>query len=160
MRSSLWVPPVKDPHDRSADPIKSLRERFLVGEDPPGDLRAVEHGERKGRMHGWILGYETRGVDKCHSSSIHAKSTRSHPRRMRKKKGRPDIRERFGFAVKTRRESLGLTREDLAETARIHRTHLSDVERGTGNLSLVNIGRLADAPHMKLSELFATVEQE
>jgi transcriptional regulator with XRE-family HTH domain len=79
---------------------------------------------------------------------------------MRKKKGRPDIRERFGFAVKTRRESLGLTQEDLAETARIHRTYLSDVERGTRNLSLVNIERLADALHMKLSELFATVEQE
>lgn len=78
---------------------------------------------------------------------------------MGKKTGRADIRERFGFAVKARRESLGLTQEDLAERARIHRTYLSDVERGTRNLSLVNIERLAEALQMKISELFATVEQ-
>ena len=79
---------------------------------------------------------------------------------MGKKKGRADIRERFGFAVKTRREALGLTQEDLAEKARIHRTYLSDVERGTRNLALVNIERLAAALAMSLAELFAAVERE
>lgn len=33
-----------------------------------------------------------------------------------------DIRERFGFAVKARREDLGITQEDLADKAGIHRT--------------------------------------
>ncbi len=79
---------------------------------------------------------------------------------MEKKKGRADIRERFGFAVKTRREALGLTQEDLAEKARIHRTYLSDVERGTRNLALVNIERLAAALAMSMAELFAVVERE
>ena len=79
---------------------------------------------------------------------------------MGKKKGRADIRERFGFAVKTRREALGLTQEDLAEKARIHRTYLSDVERGTRNLALVNIERLAAALAMSMAELFAAVERE
>ena len=78
---------------------------------------------------------------------------------MGKKKARADIRERFGFAVKARREALGLTQEDLADKARIHRTYLSDVERGTRNLSLVNIERLAGALQMKLSELFVATEQ-
>ena len=78
---------------------------------------------------------------------------------MGKKKGRADIRERFGFAVKARREALGLTQEDLAEKARIHRTYLSDVERGTRNLALLNIERLASALKLSLAELFATVEQ-
>ena len=64
---------------------------------------------------------------------------------MKKKKGRPDIRERFGFAMKSRREALGLTQEELAYRAKIHRTYLSDVERGTRNLSLINIERLAIA---------------
>ena len=77
---------------------------------------------------------------------------------MAKKKGRPDIRERFGSAVKARREALGLTQEDLAEKARIHRTYLSDVERGTRNLALVNIERLAAALAMSMAELFAAVE--
>lgn len=77
---------------------------------------------------------------------------------MGKKKGRPDIRERFGYAVKTRRDALGLTQEDLADKAGIHRTYLSDVERGTRNLSLVNIERLAKALSWQLSELFEMIE--
>ena len=77
---------------------------------------------------------------------------------MGKRKGRADIRERFGSAVKARREALGLTQEDLAEKARIHRTYLSDVERGTRNLALVTIERLAAALATSMAELFAAVE--
>lgn len=77
---------------------------------------------------------------------------------MGKRRARPDVRERFGFAVKVRREELGLTQEDLAERAGIHRTYLSDVERGTRNLSLVNIERLAEALALTMAELFAAVE--
>ena len=73
-------------------------------------------------------------------------------------RARADIRERFGFAVKDRREALGLTQEEFAERAGIHRTYLSDVERGTRNLSLINIERVAEALAMKLSELFRAVE--
>ena len=76
-----------------------------------------------------------------------------------KKKAKPDIRERFGFAVKTRREELNLAQEDLADKAGIHRTYLSDVERGSRNLSLINIERLATALAMSLSELFRLVER-
>jgi transcriptional regulator with XRE-family HTH domain len=75
------------------------------------------------------------------------------------KEARPDIRERFGFAVKLRREELGLTQEDLAEKAGIHRTYLSDVERGSRNLSLINIERLALALGLSLSDLFRRVER-
>ena len=71
----------------------------------------------------------------------------------------PDIRERFGTAVKFRREELGLTQEDLADKARIHRTYLSDVERGARNLSLINIERLALALSITLPELFTKVER-
>ena len=77
---------------------------------------------------------------------------------MGKRRATPDIRERFGFAVKVRREALGLTQEDLADKAGIHRTYLSDVERGTRNLSLVNIERLAAGLSIPMSELFVTVE--
>jgi transcriptional regulator with XRE-family HTH domain len=78
---------------------------------------------------------------------------------MGKKRTKPDIREKFGFAVKVRREELELTQEDLAEKARIHRTYLSDVERGTRNLSLINIERLAAALSLSISELFQLVER-
>jgi transcriptional regulator with XRE-family HTH domain len=76
-----------------------------------------------------------------------------------RKKAKPDIRERFGFAVKIRREELNLTQEDLADRAGIHRTYLSDVERGSRNLSLINIERLAAALAISMSELFRLVER-
>jgi transcriptional regulator with XRE-family HTH domain len=75
------------------------------------------------------------------------------------KRAKPDIRERFGFAIKTRREELNLTQEDLADKAGIHRTYLSDVERGSRNLSLINIERLAAALSISMSDLFRLVER-
>jgi transcriptional regulator with XRE-family HTH domain len=69
-----------------------------------------------------------------------------------------DVRERFGDAVRARREQLGLTQEDLAEKAGIHRTYLSDCERGTRNVSLVNIERLAKGLQESMAELFKRVE--
>jgi transcriptional regulator with XRE-family HTH domain len=73
--------------------------------------------------------------------------------------GKPDVRERFGDAVRARREELGLTQEDLAARAGIHRTCLSDVERGSRNLSLINIERLAAALSLPMAELFRLVEK-
>ena len=78
---------------------------------------------------------------------------------MGKRRNKPDIRERFGTAVKFRREELGLTQEELADRAGIHRTYLSDVERGGRNLSLINIERLAAALDVSMSGLFAHVER-
>ena len=60
--------------------------------------------------------------------------------------------------MKSRREALGLTQEELAYRAKIHRTYLSDVERGTRNLSLINIERLAIALEIGLSSLFASLD--
>ncbi len=79
---------------------------------------------------------------------------------MGKRRAKPDVRERFGTAVKFRREELELTQEELAHAASIHRTYLSDVERGTRNLSLVNIEKLAAALSIRMSKLFEAVEAE
>jgi len=75
------------------------------------------------------------------------------------KRGKPagDVRERFGFAVRVLREARGLTQEELAHRSGIHRTYLSDLERGTRNVALVNIERLAGSLSVTLAELFAKV---
>jgi transcriptional regulator with XRE-family HTH domain len=75
-----------------------------------------------------------------------------------RKRATPDIRERFGFAVKSRREELGLTQEEFADRAGVHRTYLSDIERGSRNVSLINIERIAAGLRLKLSELFRLVD--
>ena len=76
---------------------------------------------------------------------------------MGKRRAKPDIRERFGDAVRLRREELGLTQEELAERAKIHRTYSSDNERGGRNLSLINTERLSIALGLQPLELFERV---
>jgi transcriptional regulator with XRE-family HTH domain len=51
-----------------------------------------------------------------------------------------------------------LTQEDFAELAGLHRTYISDIERGTRNVSLINIERVAVALSLKISELFQLAE--
>jgi transcriptional regulator with XRE-family HTH domain len=51
----------------------------------------------------------------------------------------------FGERVRARREQLGLSQEELASRAGLHRTYVGSVERGERNISLENIHRLAKA---------------
>jgi transcriptional regulator with XRE-family HTH domain len=53
--------------------------------------------------------------------------------------------EAFGKAVRARRTALDLSQEKLAELAELHRTYVADIERGSRNVSLLNILRLAAA---------------
>jgi hypothetical protein len=50
-------------------------------------------------------------------------------------------------------------RRSPQEKAGIHRTYLSDVERGSRNICLLNIERMAAALQIRLSALFAAVER-
>ena len=52
------------------------------------------------------------------------------------------------------RERLGISQEELAHRAGIHRTYVGDIERGGRNPGLVNICRLAEALEIRPSELF------
>ncbi len=56
--------------------------------------------------------------------------------------------------MKTWRKRLGISQEELAERAELHRTYVSDVERGARNLSLESITRMARALAIPVSELF------
>ena len=93
-----------------------------------------------------------------HMQSLHEDTVVAMAKLRRAAKSVPDIRERFGDAVRHRREELGLNQEELAHRAGIHRTYLSDIERGQRNVALVNIENLARALELKMSELFAAVE--
>lgn len=66
-----------------------------------------------------------------------------------------DVKKFFGAAVRLRRDHLGISQEELAGRAGLHRTYISDVERGARNVSLESIHRLADALQVPVSLLFA-----
>lgn len=51
----------------------------------------------------------------------------------------------FGLNVKLARVKAGLTQEELAERAGMHRTTIGQLERGQRGLNVASLGRLADA---------------
>ena len=65
-----------------------------------------------------------------------------------------NIEERFGERVRKLRQAKGLSQEELAFKARVHRTYLGGIERGERNPSLRNIAAIAKALGVTLSELF------
>lgn len=68
-----------------------------------------------------------------------------------------DIRIRFGRAIRRIREEQGINQEEAAERCKLHRTYYSGVERGTRNLSLVNIEKISKGLKTSLPELFRRV---
>jgi CheY-like chemotaxis protein len=66
----------------------------------------------------------------------------------------PNLKSLFGTTIKSKRSELGLSQEELADRAGLHRTYVSDVERGTRNVSLGSIEKLAHALGLSVWRLF------
>jgi transcriptional regulator with XRE-family HTH domain len=60
----------------------------------------------------------------------------------------------FGLRIRYFRKRLGLSQDDLADKAQLHRTYVGAVERGERNISLLNMLRLSDALSITAKELF------
>ena len=60
----------------------------------------------------------------------------------------------FGAHLRELRQQRGLSQERLAELAGLHRTYLGGIERGERNVSLINLGAIANALDLSLSALF------
>jgi transcriptional regulator with XRE-family HTH domain len=65
-----------------------------------------------------------------------------------------DIKMRFGKRLSELRRTRGLSQEELAEEAGLHRTYVSSAERGQRNVSLVNIEKLCRALRTDMAEMF------
>lgn len=61
--------------------------------------------------------------------------------------------QRFGQHVRQLRVNKKISQEDLAEMADLHRTYISDVERGVRNVSLATAFRIAQALGVELKDL-------
>ncbi|HEY9681967.1 MAG TPA: helix-turn-helix transcriptional regulator [Oculatellaceae cyanobacterium] len=66
----------------------------------------------------------------------------------------------LGDVVRERRLALNLSQEELANKAGVHRTYLSDIERGARNITVTVLARIADALEVKVSRLFRLAERE
>lgn len=65
-----------------------------------------------------------------------------------------DVKTIFGKTIRKYRLNKNLSQEDLAELSGLHRTYISEVERGGRNISIENIYKICFALRIKVHEVF------
>lgn len=68
------------------------------------------------------------------------------------------LRRVFADRVRARRKELGLSQEELADRAELHRTFIGHVERAESNVSIDNIARISEALSLPASDLLRPPE--
>ncbi len=69
----------------------------------------------------------------------------------------PDL---FGAAVRRHRERLGLSQQDFADKAGVHRTYVSSIELGKVQVSIGIAFQLAEALEVPLSRVWREIEKQ
>ena len=64
-----------------------------------------------------------------------------------------NLRMVFAENLRAKRLALKLSQEELAALCGLHRTYISDIERGTRNLSIDNVERIAEALKVEPADL-------
>lgn len=59
----------------------------------------------------------------------------------------------FGQRVRETRKKQGLSQEELAFKAALHRTYIGMIERGEKNITLTNIEKIARALNIRMTKL-------
>ena len=62
---------------------------------------------------------------------------------------------KFGARVKQLRTKLGLSQEELAERAGVHRTYIGMIERAEKNITLINVFKISKALGIKMSKILS-----
>ncbi len=66
-----------------------------------------------------------------------------------------DVRQRLGTNLRRLREAKGWSQEAFAHEAGIHRTYVSDIERGARNPTILIVEKLAKPLGVSAAELVA-----
>jgi len=64
-----------------------------------------------------------------------------------------NILKTFGENVRKIRRKKGLSQEELAFKANLHRTYIGMIERAEKNITLINIEKIANALEVNIKEL-------
>ena len=65
-----------------------------------------------------------------------------------------DILIKFGERVRKERLEQGLSQEELADKACVHRTYIGMIERAEKNITLENIEKIANALQIEVKNFF------
>ena len=63
---------------------------------------------------------------------------------------------KFGQKVREERAKLGLSQEELATRAGVHRTYIGMIERAEKNITLENIEKIAKALKISIADFFSS----
>lgn len=66
-----------------------------------------------------------------------------------------EILIKFGERVREIRKEKGISQEELAHKADLHRTYIGMIERAEKNITLINIDKIAKALEVEIKELLA-----
>lgn len=64
-----------------------------------------------------------------------------------------DVLIKFGNKVREQRLLLGLSQEELAGRAGVHRTYVGMIERAEKNITLTNVEKIAKALNLSIDEI-------
>lgn len=70
-----------------------------------------------------------------------------------------ELQRSLGQTIRDQRGSRGYSQESFAQAVGLHRTYISDIERGGRNVSLHNLVRIANTLEMPLSQLLGIAER-
>lgn len=65
-----------------------------------------------------------------------------------------EILIKFGNKVRDERIKLGLSQEELASCAGVHRTYIGMIERAEKNITLENIEKVCKALNLRIGDFF------
>lgn len=60
----------------------------------------------------------------------------------------------LGSRIRSLRERLNISQEELGHLSGLHRTYVGAIERGERNPSVLSLKKIADALHVTVKELF------
>jgi transcriptional regulator with XRE-family HTH domain len=66
----------------------------------------------------------------------------------------------FGNKIREERHRKGLSQEELATRAGLHRTYIGMIERAEKNITLENISKIATALTLEIADLFRDINSE
>lgn len=70
------------------------------------------------------------------------------------------LQSAFAEVVRKLRLNKRLSQEEFAERSGLHRTYISDIERGVRNIAFSNIVRICEALEISISKMMQMVERQ
>ena len=67
-----------------------------------------------------------------------------------------DINKKIGQRIRELRQDRGLSQEQLAFEADLHRAYIGQIERGEKNIGVQNLEKIAKALKVSMKELFSS----